>query len=190
MQVREREDEFSITIEFYIHRVVHKTKHIIKAMYNNSENAIFNQKMRIVDELDESDIYLKGRKKEIIKEWSKVDERFVEIYRDLYPRGGYRKNAGRPQGTRTDKTERLEYAITKDEKKYLIECLESYRRQKLFVESFPDEARKLNPALLPYAAETVILQGRIKVKNLSQIPERAEEIKREKRRQNDDNKTH
>lgn len=177
MQIIEHEDEISIRIEFYIHRVIHKTKHIIKAMFNHSNNAIFNHKLKIVEELDESDFQLKGRKKEIIKAWSKVDERFVAIYKDLYPRGGVRKNAGRPQGSRTDKTERLEYAITKEEKEYLIECLETYRRQKLYMEQFPEEARKINPQLLPQAAEAAILSGKIKVKSLSQIPERVEEKK-------------
>ncbi|MCM1296135.1 MAG: hypothetical protein NC311_11390 [Muribaculaceae bacterium] len=175
MQIIEHEDEISIRIEFYIHRVIYKTKHIIKVMFNHNDNAIFNHKLQIVEELDESSFQLKGRKKDIIKAWSKVDERFIEIYKNLYPRGGIRKNAGRPQGSRTDKTERLEVCITKEEKQYLIECLESFRRQKLFIEQFPEEAKRINPQLLPQAAEAAILSGKIKVKSLSQIPERAED---------------
>jgi len=128
MQIKEYEDEYSIRIEFYIHRAVHKTKHIIKAMFNRNENAIFNHKLKIVEELDESDFQLKGRKKEIIREWSKVDPRFEEIYKDLYPRGGSRKNAGRPQGSKTNKTERLNQTISKEEKELLSEVLNNCRK--------------------------------------------------------------
>lgn len=177
MQIIEHEDECSIRIEFYIHRAVYKTHYIIKAMFNYNDNAIFNHKLKVVEELNESNCHFKGRQKEIIKAWSKVEPRFIEVYKELYPRGGSRKNAGRPQGSKTDKTERLELAITKEEKKYLIECLESFRRQKLFIEQCPNEARKINPQLLPYVAETAILAGKVKTKTLSQIPERFKEEK-------------
>ncbi len=41
-------------------------------------------------------------------------------------RGGWR-GGGRPKGSRTLKTERINLAVTPEEKEYLKKCLEEYR---------------------------------------------------------------
>lgn len=127
MQIREVEDEYSIRIEFYIHRACVKTFYIIKAMANSPES-IIREKRRIINEAAKSSYFI-GKEKEILKEWAKTEPAFRYDYENLYPRGGSRKNAGRPRGVRTQRTERINQALTPDEKAFLLDALEKYRRK-------------------------------------------------------------
>lgn len=69
-------------------------------------------------------------KKEVLKAYSKTDSYFKDVYKELFPHGGYR-GGGRPKGsTSSKKTESLGVRITPEEKKYLLECLEIYREKK------------------------------------------------------------
>ena len=65
--------------------------------------------------------------KEVLKAYSKIDKYFKDVYKEKYPRGGYR-GGGRPKGSRTERTERLNLAVTPDEKAAVIEFLENYRK--------------------------------------------------------------
>lgn len=71
-------------------------------------------------------------KKEVLKAYAKIDPYFKDLYKELYPHGGSRSGAGRASGTikNTGRTERFTQAITLDEKKYLVRCLEEYRKLK------------------------------------------------------------
>ena len=125
MQIREVEDEYSIRIEFYIHRACVKTFYIIKAMANSPES-IIREKRRIMNEAAKSSYFI-GKEKEILKEWAKTEPAFRYDYENLYPRGGSRKNAGRPRGIRTLKTERINISVTPEEKVFILEALENFR---------------------------------------------------------------
>lgn len=118
----------------------------------------------------------KYTKKEVLKAYSKVDEYFKSVYKELYPHGGYR-NGGRPKGSKTDKTERLNVAVTREEKNLLIETLERYRQLKAYVEKYPKEAKKCAPGMLPYIAESALLSGKLG-NSLTMISERLAEIKK------------
>ena len=125
MQIREVEDEYSIRIEFYIHRACVKTFYIIKAMANSPES-IIREKRRIMNEAAKSSYFI-GKEKEILKEWAKTEPAVRYDYENLYPRGGSRKNAGRPRGIRTLKTERINISVTPEEKVFILEALENFR---------------------------------------------------------------
>lgn len=127
----------------------------------------------------------KYTKKEVLKAYSKQDEYFKGIYKELYPKGGKRDGGGRPKGTKTDKTEALGTRISKNEKDLLIETLNNYRKNEqksqdeikaalapIFLridESFGDDevsrqkwqkkVGNINPALFPQLLEYIVLFG-------------------------------
>lgn len=128
MRIEEKIENNILTIDFYTHKSLVK-REIINITGKNPEE-IFNAKILLVKELSES-IFLKfnGKEKEIIKEWGKIDENFKDLYKKLYPVGGWR-NGGRPKGTKTEKTTMLKVRITPEEEKFLLEQLEKYRENK------------------------------------------------------------
>lgn len=132
MKIEEIKDGNISRINIYEHRACVKSYSI---MYN-SENDRYNQICKFIEELDECTILFRGKQKELIKAFAQIDERFKDLYNDLYPRGGYR-GGGRPKGSRTDKTERLNLAVTPDEKAFLIKALEDYRAGKTEPEPAP-----------------------------------------------------
>jgi len=74
----------------------------------------------------------KFTQKEVLKAYSLVDDYFKDKFKELFPRGGSRKNAGRKQGSfqktpKSDKTERFTMAITQEEKEFLVKQLERFR---------------------------------------------------------------
>lgn len=140
MKIYEVKDGNISRIEICEHKAVVKTF----ALMYNSENDKYNQICKFIEELDENrggGFY--GKKKELIKAFGEINERFKELYRELYPRGGYR-NGGRPKGSKTDKTERLNLAVTPDEKVMLNDVLQSFR---MHSEQNIEEMRE---ALKPY----------------------------------------
>lgn len=66
--------------------------------------------------------------KDVLLAFSKIDESMQSYYKKLYPHGGYR-GGGRPRGSKTERTEYFNRAVTPDEREYLIKCLEEYRRR-------------------------------------------------------------
>lgn len=138
MKIEEYDNEYHIRIHFCVHRAVVKTCYILKSMYP-TETERFEQKKAIIEDLNESNFYFKGRRKELIKAWSEIDERFVDYYSELYPRGGPRKNSGRPRGVRTDKTERLNLSVTPKEKAYILNALERYRERHVVIDKVIQE---------------------------------------------------
>ena len=122
MKIEEIKDGNISIIHIIVHRAIVKTYSI---MYN-SENDRFNQICKYIEELSTSTILFRGEQKKLIKAFGEIDERFKKLYNELYPRGGYR-NGGRPKGSRTDKTERINLAVTPEEKEFLIEALKNYR---------------------------------------------------------------
>lgn len=75
-------------------------------------------------------------RKDVLKDFAKTDEAIAEQYKQEFPKGGYRKNAGRKvgsfaNGVRSNRTKQFTMAITEEEKEYLTYCLEWFRLQKL-----------------------------------------------------------
>ena len=88
---------------------------------------IAKDKERVISEFLQT---FQGRdytEKEVLKAYSKIDKYFKDVYKEKYPRGGYR-GGGRPKGSRTERTERLNLAVTPDEKAAVIEFLDNYRK--------------------------------------------------------------
>ena len=124
-------------IEVMEHRATIKT---FTLMYS-SESDKYNQICKFIEELNENrNGHFYGKQKELIKAFGEIDDRFKELYKELYPHGGWRKG-GRPKGSRTERTERLNLAVTPEEKEFLLKTLEDYRAGKK--ESEPVPAKKV-----------------------------------------------
>lgn len=165
-----------ILITFYHHRAeIYRAE--IPFKYERC-SALRSAKARenIINEFLNSFNGKKYTKKEVLKAYSKINEYFKSVYKSLYPQGGYR-NGGRKKGQSIDpakkspRTESFGIRITKEEKAFLINALERFRQQKLYIEKMPEKAKNINPALLPYAAEYALLTGQLDTKTISQIPE-------------------
>ncbi len=120
--------EKRIMITFEHHRAVIFTREIGEEKENQ-----LNEKLKIIDEYlnTTNPIYTK---KEILKIWAKIDEQMKPVYKELDNRGGVREGSGRKIGSKkttpkSDRTERFTMAITAEEKKFLTDQLEQYRRQ-------------------------------------------------------------
>lgn len=160
-------------IEICEHKAVVKT---FTLMYS-SESDKYNQICNFIEELDQNrNSHFFGKQKELIKAFGEIDERYKELYKELYPHGGWRKG-GRPKGSKTEKTERLNLAVTPDEKAAVLDFLDNYRKfgklESIKEELAPylkqiddgfgnDEAARekwrkrmlnVNPALYPYMLE-------------------------------------
>lgn len=136
MKIEETKDGNISCIEIIEHRAVIKT---FTLMYN-SENDRYNQLCKFIEELSTNTIHFRGEQKKLIKAFGEIDDRFKELYKELYPHGGWRKG-GRPKGSRTERTERLNLALTPEEKEFLLKSLEDYRAGKK--ESEPATAKKV-----------------------------------------------
>lgn len=125
----------------------------------------------------------KYTKKEVIKAWAKKDEYFKDVFKQLYPHGGRRSGGGRKTGTKkfSDKTERLNQSITKEEKEFLTKVLQDFRQDEEQVKKalapyirqiesrFGDDVEglkkwqermsKMNPAMLVYMLEYFAVFG-------------------------------
>ena len=126
MKINEIVNDNFCRIEIIEHKAVVKTFHFMFT----SENDKYRQTCKFIEEISENksgDFY--GKQKELIKAYGEIDERFKDLYKELYPHGGWR-NGGRPKGSRTDKTTMLKVRITPDEEKYLLEKLQEYRQNK------------------------------------------------------------
>lgn len=134
MRVEERIDEQYVVIDFIVHRSI-AVQRVISHGGNFESKKVFEEKCKIVQELcNKNGMHLafSNKQKEMIKEWGKCDGRFKDLYAELYPRGGYR-GGGRPKGslskTKTDKTERVNLAVTLEEKQAVIKFLKECRRK-------------------------------------------------------------
>lgn len=127
MIIEETTKDGTITIDFLIHKSIAQREFI--TIGHKSPDEIFNEKLLIIKKLSNPQgIYLQfcNKEKEIVKAWGKIDSRFEELYKKLYPVGGWR-NGGRPKGSKTNKTSMLKVRITPDEEKFLLEQLKKYR---------------------------------------------------------------
>lgn len=104
---------------------------------------IAKDKERVINEFLNSFNGKKFTEKEVLKAYSKVDEYFKGVYKEKFPQGGYR-NGGRPKGSKTNKTARLNLAVTPEEKTMLNNVLTTFR---MHSEQNIEEMRK---ALKPY----------------------------------------
>lgn len=123
---REREHGFYYVVE----------EHRANVFDFKIEKETFEEKLVFVEEFLQSPHarFTHITKKEILLAFAKIDNEVAEYYRQLYPRGGSRKNAGRKQGSiqkapKSDRTERFTLAITQQEKEFLIKQLELYRQK-------------------------------------------------------------
>ena len=93
-----------------------------------SREELTEKKLKIVDDFLNTFRagFYKFTKKDVLKAYAKVDESIKKVYKSLYPQGGYR-NGGRPKGSKTEKTERINWAVTPEEKEYLTRSLEQFR---------------------------------------------------------------
>lgn len=172
MKIEEIKDGNISRINIYEHRAIVKSYAI---MYN-SEQDRYNQICKFIEDISKNTILFRGEEKKLIKAFAEIDDRFKELYNELYPRGGYR-GGGRPKGSRTEKTERLNIAVTPEEKAAVLDFLENYRKSgklenikeelapylKQIDDAFEDDeaAREkwrkrmlnVNPALYPYMLE-------------------------------------
>lgn len=127
MKIEEKAANDTITINFIVHRAI-VYSNIIHCT-GKTPDEIFNEKLLIIKKIsDEKGVYLEfaGKQKEIIKEWAKIDKQFKDLYKKLYPVGGWR-NGGRPKGSKTNKTTMLKVRITPEEEQFLLEQLKKYR---------------------------------------------------------------
>ena len=106
--------------------------------HRHYDDTNFETKLKFVEEfLDSTHAKFKQyTRRDVLKDFAKTDEAIAEQYKREFPKGGYRKNAGRKVGSfatgvRSNRTEQFSMAITKEEKQYLTYCLEWFRLQKL-----------------------------------------------------------
>lgn len=98
----------------------------------------FETKLKFVEEfLDSTHAKFKQyTRREVLKDFAKTDEAIAEQYKREFPKGGYRKNAGRKvgsysNGARSNRTEQFTMAITKEEKEFLKRQLLKFRNNKI-----------------------------------------------------------
>lgn len=97
----------------------------------------FENKIKFVDEFLKSTHakFKKYTKKRVLLDFSKNDDEIKKYYKQLDNRGGRREGSGRKAGCKkttpkSDRTEQFTKAINKEEKEFLIACLEWYRIKK------------------------------------------------------------
>lgn len=126
MIIKEQVAGAIITFEFILYKKVVLSKHYM--LNYHTENELYRVRCKVIEEVDQMDGRFKGRKKDLIKAFAQLDERFNDLYAELYPHGGYH-GGGRPRGSKTDKTERFQQAISLKEKIYLEKCLIKFRER-------------------------------------------------------------
>jgi transcription initiation factor TFIIIB Brf1 subunit/transcription initiation factor TFIIB len=90
------------------------------------------EKEKAIDEFLQSSQKKNYTKQDVLKAYSRIDEYFKDVYKELYPRGGVRPNSGRKVGyvspkNRSKRTARFTMAITEEEKEFLIKTLKELR---------------------------------------------------------------
>lgn len=119
-----------LQIEFSGHKKVIFTRQIPLKYEKCPALRTARAKEAVIDEFLTTFEGQKFTKKEVLKAYSKTDSYFKDLYKQMFPHGGYR-GGGRPKGsTSSNKTESLGVRITPEEKEYLLECLEVYRKKK------------------------------------------------------------
>ena len=99
-------------------------------------------KLKFVDEFLKSEHakFKKYEKKKVLLDFGKFDAEISEYYKKLYPKGGFRENSGRKTGwvktaPKSDRTARFTMAITEEEKLFLIDALERYRKRHVLIDA-------------------------------------------------------
>jgi len=106
--------------------------------HRHYDDTNFETKLKFVEEfLDSTHAKFKQyTRREVLKDFAKTDEAIAEQYKREFPKGGYRKNAGRKigsysNGTRSNRTEQFTMAITKEEKEFLKRQLLKFRNNQI-----------------------------------------------------------
>lgn len=174
-----------LQIEFSEHKKVIFTRQIPLKYEKCPALRTAKAKEAVIDEFLTTFEGQKFTKKEVLKAYSKTDSYFKDLYKQMFPHGGYR-GGGKKKGEKfSDKTERLTTRISPEEKQLLSETLENYRKNekrsheeiksalapifRRIDESFGDNetARQkwrkkvgnINPALFPQLLEYILLFG-------------------------------
>lgn len=106
--------------------------------HRHYDDATLKSKLKFVEEFL-SDMHAKIKnytRKDVLKDFAKTDEAIAEQYKREFPKGGYRKNAGRKvgsysNGTKSNRTEQFTMAITKEEKEFLKRQLLKFRNNQI-----------------------------------------------------------
>lgn len=123
MKINEIVNNGFCRVEIYEHRAVVKSFHFMFT----SENDKYRQTCKFIEEITKNkSSHFYGKQKELIKAYGAINERFKDLYKELYPQGGWR-NGGRPKGSKTNKTTMLKVRITPEEEQFLLEQLKKYR---------------------------------------------------------------
>lgn len=106
--------------------------------HRHYDDTNFETKLKFVEEfLDSTHAKFKRyTRRDVLKDFAKTDEAIAEQYKREFPKGGYRKNAGRKigsfaNGTKSNRTEQFTMAITKEEKEFLKRQLLKFRNNKI-----------------------------------------------------------
>ena len=119
-----------LQIEFSEHKKVIFTSQIPLKYEKCPALRTARAKEAVIDEFLTTFEGQKFTKKEVLKAYSKTDSYFKDLYKQMFPHGGYR-GGGKKKGEKfSDRTERLTSRITLDEKEYLLKKLEEYRNKK------------------------------------------------------------
>lgn len=119
-----------LQIEFSEHKKVIFTRQIPLKYEKCPALRTARAKEAVIDEFLTTFEGQKFTKKEVLKAYSKTDSYFKDLYKQMFPHGGYR-GGGKKKGEKfSDRTERLTSRITLDEKEYLLKKLEEYRNKK------------------------------------------------------------
>lgn len=113
-------------------------EHRAVQFHRHYDNTTLETKLNFVEEfLNSMHAKIKNyTRKDVLKDFAKTDEAIAEQYKREFPKGGYRKNAGRKvgsysNGARSNRTEQFTMAITKEEKEFLKRQLLKYRNNKI-----------------------------------------------------------
>lgn len=106
--------------------------------HRHYDDTSLETKLKFVEEfLDSTHAKFKQyTRREVLRDFAKTDEAIAEQYKQEFPKGGYRKNAGRKvgsysNGARSNRTEQFTMAITKEEKEFLKRQLLKFRNNKI-----------------------------------------------------------
>lgn len=111
MKVFEEKERFSIKILFVKDEFTQEVRYI--STKGKSEDEIFQEKLKVVDEISSTNFRFWFARKSIIQAYKEIEPRFEEIFNKDY----------------TEDTANYNYTLTNDEKSFLDKCISFYRDQ-------------------------------------------------------------
>ncbi|MCD7879038.1 MAG: hypothetical protein LUG16_03790 [Candidatus Gastranaerophilales bacterium] len=133
-ETREGESDF-----LYI-RILHRGKLLDEAKIKTggrNKDEITNAKIRFISDFCAENSEIKSQ--DVLKSFALKDDVLMQLYKTQYPRGGYR-GGGRPKGTA--RTETLNQRLTPEEKKYLTDQLDRYRKRHVLIDKLNNDSKK------------------------------------------------